>query len=72
MHRTRRLRNALRTTATPAGRPSRGELSSGFARRVVVAQVVHRLEDVTSELDLGGWRSPASTTDDALGIPCDD
>jgi hypothetical protein len=72
MLRTRRLRNALRAGASPAARSSAGELSSGTARPVIVAQVVDRLEDLTSSLDLGGWRRASALADDALGSVCDD
>ena len=73
MLRTRRLRNELRTAATSSvGRASRGQLAVGTASPLIVAQVVHRLEDLTSELDLGDWQRRAAARESATGMVRDD
>ena len=72
MLRTRRLRNALRAGAPTTGRTSHGDLSDGIAHPVIVARAVHRIEDLTSDLDLGGWPSAAAMADDAPDVVRDD
>ena len=55
MLRTRRTRTISTTSTDAVPRPSRLDPSLAPPTRRLVSDIVHRLEDATSALDLGAW-----------------